>query len=933
MRPQIQSRLYVMLPLLLVLFTAWLCTPTTLHAHESDDPNHPPHVTFAIDESLTPIKGESLKIDGQEHPLATLTDDSGHQTDFLADTLLVASTDPNAIADFLQRWEGEILTEAKAAGTTGEKEKAIRYAIRINRDLADLELIDKYAERLHGNGHYRVSNKGGLQLLAAAISEYGLGKVDVAMRWIDFQDAVTPTTIKEIKPLRTALEINCGYALMQHLRLLRDVVEGGPRGIMAEQQLTGIVADMSECNPPTPTFNLNTNSVTELPIADAGEPLGLYILNPPSYVPNGFHAEIINAVGSFTSHSLYGGSVRMNYDQSQIGLATQPTFDLPRCAHSETFTLRLTHGNRQWDFTVRQPVRLAILGNHTYSLVPGSNVNIQLCAAGEPDAMNWQWIAESGDAFPPAALTGLQEDSTGNASITGVINTSNYYSVGRLQVTQGGNSASVPASLSARVNFHPDLRPCPPVAYLTPGEYFECELSRPMGYDSYTWSEIAGALPTGLQLISRNIRWYIEGTVATTTPSGNSPVGHYDVTYRLRGNNLTLGTRELTFNIGIPFNAWAQNMIMRPNNPFVPNTGDDNEERTDMLVSRINTGRYDIVALQEFFDDDQREQLALGINWQQYDLLWGPTDEKGLFGEESGLGLLVDDSFGGGSGSIPRGQNGHYTEIFEECEGNLQDCLANKGFSVTQVHIGPNEYIYVVNTHLQAGYDHPEQHSGVRVTQLRQIMNYLSDPVFATHPVLLLGDLNIAAGNGEYNQRMAANDLLDGWIDVTTLVSGVNGPTEPFTNDKTTNAYGHFWSSDGGVNHTLVHLLEHVARAQGENACNSLAQSLAAPTSICRFSFPHPNTQNRLDYIMVRQGSQYQLTVSGVEMVDRSPRTALCQTDFYMADHPGMNCFFSDHYGLAADLRLERMASVGNLGLEREPATTTTEIFLPMVSR
>lgn len=922
------------LPALILALLTLLTLNTSLFAQEDKNPKDGPHesspVTFAVDESLTPIKGDFLKLeDGESYPVASLTDDSGHQTDFLADTLWVATADPKVLDAFLQRWDGKVLADAKAAG---EKDGLKRYRVRINPELAEVEHLTKYADHLAGSGHYRVSSKAGLQLLAAMTGELARGEVAVAVQWVDSDDAVTPKTIAGLKPLQTALKINCGYALMTHLRLLRDIVEGGPRGQLAEQQLGGIVADMSDCAPPTPTFDLSANGPLVLPAADAGEPLGPYILNPPSDVPQGFQAEIINAVGSFTSYSLYGGSVRLTSNGQQLGIATQPTFDLPRCARSETFTVRLSHGGNQWDFTVIQPVKLSIPGNHTYSLVPGSNVNIQLCAAGEPGAMNWQWIADSGDPFPANGMSTVQEDAVGNASITGIANETNYLTRGRLQVQQNGTSVSAPASIRIRPDFYEELEPCPPVAYLAPGEAFHCELPRPIGYESYTWSHLAGTLPPGLHLVPRNIRWYVEGTVAQATTT-STPVGEYAATFRLQGNSLTLGSQELLFNIGVPFNAWSQNMIMRPNNPFVPNTGDDNEERTDMLVSRINAGTYDIIGLQEFFDDDQRDQLALGLDWQQYDLLWGPTDERGLFGEESGVGLVINDNLGGSGGAIPNGQNGHYTEKFDDCEGTFADCLAYKGFSVTQVYLNPTDYIFVVNTHLQAGYDFPEQHASVRISQLTQIMDYLSDPVFASHPVLFLGDLNIAAGNNEYNQRR--NDLLQGWQDVTTLAAGVNGPAQPFTNDKRTNAYGHFWSSHDvpgplDVPHTMIHALEEIARSQGVSACTALLSAWNLPTSVCNFTFPHPGDQNRLDYILIRQGNQFRLTVQGVEMIDTSPTTALCRNDFYLRAHGGMNCYFSDHYGLAANLRLERTPVPGHLGLDREPAE---RIYLPVVLR
>ena len=46
---------------------------------------------------------------------------------------------------------------------------------------------------------------------------------------------------------------------------------------------------------------------------------------------------------------------------------------------------------------------------------------------------------------------------------------------------------------------------------------------------------------------------------------------------------------------------------MRPNNPFVSDTGPDNEERTDIFADRFSG--FDLIALQELFDTDQKRQI------------------------------------------------------------------------------------------------------------------------------------------------------------------------------------------------------------------------------------------------------------------------------------------------------------------------------------
>jgi hypothetical protein len=137
----------------------------------------------------------------------------------------------------------------------------------------------------------------------------------------------------------------------------------------------------------------------------------------------------------------------------------------------------------------------------------------------------------------------------------------------------------------------------------------------------------------------------------------------------------------------------------------------------------------------------------------------------------------------------------HHQEFFANCDGD--DCWSNKGFSATAVQMGSLARLWVINTHMQAAYDSPTQHSDTRLQQLTQMMNYVST-LPAHEPVLLLGDLNIVAGQQEYIDRMG--DVLSGWGD---LIAGIFGNAAlPFTSDKTRNAYGHFW-------HHEYHIFEH----------------------------------------------------------------------------------------------------------------------------
>jgi hypothetical protein len=364
----------------------------------------------------------------------------------------------------------------------------------------------------------------------------------------------------------------------------------------------------------------------------------------------------------------------------------------------------LSHASGFSDFVITLPVRLNIPGSHDYTLTPAQEADIFLCAAGDRGAMNWIWIPSSGDPFPPPGLTFAEDPVSGNASISGIPQTTSYRAQGALQVQQGNKIDSVPASLQVILDFHPSLGDaCGLTNRVTPGESFSCEMPRPRNFDAYDWAVVGGELPPGLNLVQVNaVRWRVDGTVPGQMGSINSPVGTYQVNSDLliEGSG-AIASRQYSFQVGTPFSVWMQNTNLRPNNPFVPNTGDDNEERTDYFLNRI--AAFDIIALQEVFDDDQRYQISTGHS-ADYHLLFGPSSEASPFGEDAGLALLL-------KGDPQIDSSLDHNEVFQECEEALKDCLSDKGFSVTKYNVGPLEHIYIVNTHLQAGYDSPEQHS------------------------------------------------------------------------------------------------------------------------------------------------------------------------------------------------------------------------------
>jgi endonuclease/exonuclease/phosphatase family metal-dependent hydrolase len=922
------ARTFSTLSLLIAILIAAVVYPArAVYAQKDENSHHEHEYRMTVDESITPIWRELAALeDGEPRIIAALATEEGDQMDFVEDELIVSMADAKALDAFLARWQGKIVQKIDSG-----KESTPYAIVRINSKLADLDRLQDDLRRANpqGGGEYRISSEAGMRLFAAAAQEKAQDEIDTNVNWINYGDSFTPENLKDFPLLAEALALPCSRQLVNHIRWIRELVEGGPNAQMAEQQLAQEIGAMEDCRPEPPHYQLVENQILILPEADGGEELGPIILDPPANMPQGFSVEIVSALGGYTSQpplggTLYGGSVYLNSDGNQISLATQPTFTLHECARSETFTIRLRNGSIVKDFTIQQPIRLHIPGYHHYSLAPGANANIMLCAAGDRGAMNWTWTWQNGDSFPPAALS-YSEDADGDLTISGPVQVTNYSTEGRWEVQQGNRIASTGMTLQAHVNFYEDLSPCGTYVELEPGSPYHCELSRPTGPNNYTWAITSGSLPPGLNLVQQGFRWYIDGTVAQMT-AASTPVGEYPVSFRLsRPGIANLADRSYTFSIGVPFALWTQNTILRPNNPFVPNTGDDNEERTDMFLTRINYGDYDIVALQEVFDDDQRAQFEAGYDNSQYNLLWGPTDEASPSGEESGLGLFIkgDPNISHADRSDALHQN-HYTEEFDECQGDFSDCLADKGFSVTKVPFGQQHFVYVVNTHLQAAYDSLDQHSSTRNSQLQEIMSRLSASEYMTVPVILLGDLNIVASSQEYTDRRS--DRLQGWEDAVEIAFG--NAAGPNTIDKMRNAYAFFWSD------VTEQYLQQLAFDQGVAACQAVAANINEPQNLCNTPTNFTEMRNRLDYIMIRQGSSYSLDVSSVQMEDVSPISQYCRDEFPMSDYPGMQCYFSDHYGLSAEMRLIATVAPGHAGLpdvQELPEAEAITVFVPLI--
>ena len=159
-------------------------------------------------------------------------------------------------------------------------------------------------------------------------------------------------------------------------------------------------------------------------------------------------------------------------------------------------------------------------------------------------------------------------------------------------------------------------------------------------------------------------------------------------------------------------------------------TGDDTPGRMTRIAPLLP--QFDIVALQEDFDDDNHATLEAGTEH--------PT--KIRFDE-----LVAADRVYGPGLAIFANQEAIHThhEHYTACNGTLDgasDCLASKGFQAIRLKLGPksDQTIDVYNSHLEAGGDTEDNRArAVHVDQLLDAMATVS----ANRAVLFLADTNL----------------------------------------------------------------------------------------------------------------------------------------------------------------------------------------------
>jgi endonuclease/exonuclease/phosphatase family metal-dependent hydrolase len=224
--------------------------------------------------------------------------------------------------------------------------------------------------------------------------------------------------------------------------------------------------------------------------------------------------------------------------------------------------------------------------------------------------------------------------------------------------------------------------------------------------------------------------------------------------------------RLLTYNIqGLPAIALNNESVY----------GMSDQRRGHEIAARIRTGNYDIVALQEVFDEDVRDALVADLR-STYPTMIEKFAGTTLFNEDSGLMLL--SKFPIERMPPPPGRKCYRSDETASCSSAFiqyadrggSDALADKGMGFTRLrNPQTSELVNVFLTHMQA--DDPAAGcplscaSPLRAKQVRQQIDFINAWA-PTGDTYVLGDMNIVAESTEYQGRILGDYNAAGFSDL-----------------------------------------------------------------------------------------------------------------------------------------------------------------------
>ena len=158
-----------------------------------------------------------------------------------------------------------------------------------------------------------------------------------------------------------------------------------------------------------------------------------------------------------------------------------------------------------------------------------------------------------------------------------------------------------------------------------------------------------------------------------------------------------------------------------------PITMDDTPGRMVQIAPLLNG--FDLVGLQEDFDDQNHETLA-SVSEHPHKLRFGDPLEDRFYG--SGLAIFAEFQI-----------VDHLHHYYSVCHGRFDsasDCLASKGFQVARIRLGPGAEVDVYNSHLEAGGS--TEDDAARATHVNELLEAMST-YSAGKAIIFLADTNL----------------------------------------------------------------------------------------------------------------------------------------------------------------------------------------------
>lgn len=170
--------------------------------------------------------------------------------------------------------------------------------------------------------------------------------------------------------------------------------------------------------------------------------------------------------------------------------------------------------------------------------------------------------------------------------------------------------------------------------------------------------------------------------------------------------------------------------------PFKPKVKARYQQTAELIRELCTRVPLDVVTLQEAFWHDHTKGSLYHFCEEHFPYFSFPDDLRGNF---SGSGLVTFSKW-------PI-QESRFLK-FKKATGS--DRFASKGVHLTRLRLAGQQHIDLYNTHLQASYISQKIRSGVRIHQVKEIIDFVKQHSRGQEPSIVTGDLNFDEHNDEY---------------------------------------------------------------------------------------------------------------------------------------------------------------------------------------